>query len=551
MTAIERRIGLLFVLFIALLAVGGIRAAYFGAVRGPTLRRVAASQQVSVVSVPAPRGTITDRNGVQLAVSEPADSLVADPYLIKDPVNTGRLIAPLVGKPADQLVNELARAHTGFVYIARQLPDDRARRVQGLGIAGLSLIPEMRRTYPQDWLASQLLGTVGTDGSGLSGLEWSQDGSLRGHAGVRRVVKDALGQAISVQDLHPTRPGHSLQLTIDANIESKTEQVLQQIGATYRPKRASAIVMNPHSGEILALANWPLVNANDIGGAPPAARQNGAAVDSYEPGSTFKSFTVAGALEDRVVTPQTSFDLAPSIQVADRVIHDAENRPAVTLSTARILAQSSNVGAITIGLREGASPFSSWVRRFGFGSSTGSDVPGEAAGIVPKLAQYSGSSMGNLPIGQGLAVTPLQMITAYAAIADGGLLRAAHVVAAVNGHRVAARPGRRVISPATAASLRSMLQGVLAPGGTASQVSVPGYQLAGKTGTANVAINGGYSQSLYVSSFVGMAPAIDPRLLALVVVDEPQGSIYGGTVAAPAFGQIAAFALPYLRIAPS
>jgi cell division protein FtsI/penicillin-binding protein 2 len=547
---LDRRIGILFLTFVVLLAVAGARAAYFGAVRGPSLQRVAASQQVSIQTVPAPRGTITDRNGVQLAVSEPADDVVADPYLIRDPVNTGRLIAPLLGVPADQVIAKLASSHTGFVYVARELPDDQAQRIASLGLDGFTLIPRMLRTYPQDWLASQLLGTVGEDGTGLSGLEWSQNGVLAGQDGVRRVVKDALGQAISIRDVHVTRPGRNIALTIDANIQSKTEQVLQQIGTTYRPKRASAIVMDPRSGEILALANWPLVNANDIGGAPIADQQDFAAIDSYEPGSTFKSITVAGALEAGLVTPQTSFDLPDSIQVADRLIHDAELRPDETLTTAQILAQSDNVGAITIGLREGAPAFSSWVSRFGFGRPTGSDVPGEASGIVPGLSQYSGSSMGNLPIGQGISVTPLQMITAYDAIADGGVMRVPHVIASIGGHRVAPAPGRRVISPQTALSLRTMLEGVLAPGGTASQVSVPGYQLAGKTGTANVAVNGGYSQTEYVSSFVGMAPARDPHLIALVVVDEPRGDIYGGTVAAPAFGQIAAFALPYLRIAP-
>lgn len=550
MTGLERRIGLLFVGFALLLSLAVLRAIWFGAISATRLKRAAASQQVSTVPVPAPRGTITDRNGSQLAVSEPADSVAADPYLVHDPLVAAQRIAPILGRPVDQVAALLAKPRTGFVYLARGIPADRARPLSSLKMDGLQLIPENRRTYPQDWLASQLLGAAGSDGQGLSGLELSEDRLLRGRDGIRKVTKDAIGQPIAMRDIRAARPGRDVQLTLDANIQGRAEQVLAGIGATYRPKYASALVLDPRTGELLALANWPRVNANNLTGAPPADREDRAAIATYEPGSTFKAFTVAGALQDGRVTPQTSFDLAPSIQVADRTIHDAENRPAETLTTAQILAQSSNVGAITIGLREGRAPFDSWVHRFGFGRPAATDVPGEASGIVPRLDQYSGSSMGNLPIGQGLAVTPLQMAAGYAAMADDGVMRQPHVVRAVDGHAVAPVHGRRVISASTALALRTMLQGVLAPAGTASEVSIPGYQLAGKTGTANIAIHGGYSNTEYVASFVGFAPARSPRLLTLVMVDQPQGAIYGGTVAAPAFGDITAFALPYLRIPP-
>jgi cell division protein FtsI/penicillin-binding protein 2 len=273
---------------------------------------------------------------------------------------------------------------------------------------------------------------------------------------------------------------------------------------------------------------------------------------TYEPGSTFKSVTVAGALQDGTVTPDTPFDLAPQIQVADRTIGESHARGPVTLTTAQILAQSSNVGAITIGLKMGAPTFDAWVRRFGFGKPTGVDLPGEERGIVPLLRNYSGSSMGNLPIGQGIAVTPMQMAQAYAAIANGGILRAPRVVRRIDGKLLPQPKGRRVISATTAAHLRQMLEGVFAPGGTASEVTIPGYKLAGKTGTANKIdpITHEYSSSAYVASFIGFAPALHPKLLIAVMVDEPQSDIYGGTVAAPAFGKIASFALPYLRIPP-
>jgi cell division protein FtsI (penicillin-binding protein 3) len=245
------------------------------------------------------------------------------------------------------------------------------------------------------------------------------------------------------------------------------------------------------------------------------------------------------------------FHLEPSIQVADRTITDAEDRGPVDLTVSQILAQSSNVGAVTIGLKLGATKFSRWVSRFGFGHQTGIQYPGEERGIVPSYQDYSGSSIGNLPMGQGLSVTPVQMVAAYAAIANGGILRRPQLLERVDGEPVKEPRGRRVIGPRVASEVRQMLEGVLAPGGTASEVSVPGYTLAGKTGTAQVAENGGYSETKFVASFIGFAPAANPRLLIAVIVDQPQGDIYGGSVAAPAFGEIASFALPYLGIPPN
>jgi cell division protein FtsI/penicillin-binding protein 2 len=322
--------------------------------------------------------------------------------------------------------------------------------------------------------------------------------------------------------------------------------VLADVGSTYRPAGATALVMDPRSGAILSLANWPRVDANDIGAAPPYARQNRAVMAAYEPGSTFKAITVSGALQEGLVTPETPFDIPPQIQVADRTIKDAEDHGYETLSVARILAQSSNIGAVKIGMRLGTTGFDSWVRKFGFGEQTGVDLPGESPGIVLHPKQYSGSSMGNLPIGQGLAVTPIQMAQAYTAIADGGIMHQPYVV---EGDQ---KKGKRVLSNATANQVAKMLQGVLGPGGTASEAAIPGYTLAGKTGTAQKPdpVNGGYSKYKYVASFIGFAPATNPRLLVAVMVDEPQGAIYGGVVAAPAFQKILSFGLPYLKIPP-
>jgi cell division protein FtsI/penicillin-binding protein 2 len=552
MVLVERRIGLLFACFLALICLAGLRSLQLGTLKGSMLAKAATSQQVAQDVVPARRGTITDRHGVELAASQAADDVSATPYLVKDPEKAARQIAPLLGVDPATVLQKLARRDTGFVYLGRRVPGEKADAIRKLDIAGIEFAPGQRRTYPHDFLASQVLGGINMEGKGSSGLEYELDSRLHGTDGERRIVRDGVGDDVQVKDLKRADPGARVELSLDAHIQEKVEDVLKGVGRTYRPKAATAIVTDPATGEILSLANWPAVDANAPGAAPATALMNKAVGITYEPGSTFKAITVAGALEDRKVTPDTSFNLPPQIVVADRTIKNAEARGWATMTTRQILAQSDNVGAITIGGLLGKQRFDYYVRKFGFGKRTGTDLPGEERGIVPALDQYSGSSMGNLPIGQGEAVTPMQIAQFYGAIANGGILRTPHVVRRIDGTLQTQSVGRRIMSAATAASLRMMLKGVLAPGGTASEVNVPGYQLAGKTGTANK-INpatGEYSQSAYVASFVGFAPADDPRLLISIMVDEPQGGIYGGQVAAPAFGKIAGFALQYQKIPP-
>jgi cell division protein FtsI/penicillin-binding protein 2 len=519
---------------------------------GATLRKAASAQQLTYETVNAQRGAISDRNGVDLAVSEPAKDISADPYLISDPLGVSRRLAPLLGLPQPKVLAKLSQ-RSGFVYLKRALPARRADAVMALKIPGVAGAPVMHRVYPRGTLAAQVLGVVGTEGNGLSGLEYSRDALLRGHSGKRRVVSDAIGQPVSITEPVPETSGASLSLTLDANVQQRAEQVLGAVGRVFSPKDATAIVMDPRSGAILAVANWPQVNANDPGASPASAMQDRAVGFAYEPGSTFKAMTVSGALQEGLITPSTPFNVPDQIHVADRTIHDDTEHGEETLSTSQILARSSNVGAIKIGQLEGAARFDKWVHRFGFGTRTGVELAGEETGLALALKHYSGSSMGNLPIGQGELVTPMQMASAYSAIANGGILRRPHIIGAVDGHAQSQPAGRRIISTATAAALRQMLEGVLAAGGTASEVSIPGYQLAGKTGTASKIdpATGEYSKSAYIASFIGFAPAANPRLLCAVVVDEPQtGSIFGGTVAAPAFGQIMTFALPYLGIPP-
>ena len=551
MAALDRRIGIVFVAFMALLAIAVLRASYLGAVRASSLRAAAATQQVSNVVVPAPRGTITDRNGIELAVNESADEVVADPYLIKDPQTVAGRLAPLLGQPFATVLAELTKPRTGYSPLAQLLPTSRAAAISHLGINGISLIPKTKRVYPHQSEASQVVGMVGWGDRGLSGLEYLYNQALRGIDGIRRIVNDAMGQAISVDQPRAMVPGKTLRLTIDSALQDEVEQVLAGVAATYSPKGATAIVADPSTGNILALANWPPVNANDPSSAPLKAWEDQAVGFSYEPGSTFKAITVAAALQDGLVKPTTQFDIPPVLNVYDRHIHDAESHGYETLNVAGILKYSSNIGADLIGGRLGAHRFDYWVHRFGFGSLTGVDLPGEQQGIVLHWWQYSGTSMANLPFGQGEEVTPMQMIQAYDAIANGGILRPPRIVASIGNKDVPVARGKRILSPAVAAELRNMLRGVFADGGTASGAAIPGWDLAGKTGTASVVVNGQYSNTDYIASFIGMVPTNHPHLVAAVVVDEPQGSIFGGSVAAPAFQKIVGWAVPYLGFSPN
>lgn len=546
MRLVDRRIGLLFAVFVVLIGAASARAAWLGTAGSADLKERAVSQQTEEIVVAAQRGTIVDRNGVELAVSEDSATVYANPMLIHDPVGVAARLAPILGADEAELVEALADRSRGFVYLARKVDADRGERVERLEVEGIGVVTEPRRSYPRGELAGQLIGAVGTDNYGLSGIEQQLDDRLGGDDGHRTIVRDALGEPVSIVETDRAEPGDDVRLTIDAVLQEHVEAALADVGETYTPKGATAVAMDPRNGEVLALANWPPVDPSEIGAADEEARRNRAVMSAFEPGSTFKAFTVAGGLEEGLITPETRLDLPPEIEVADRTIGESHERGWINLSVAEILAQSSNVGSVMIGLDLGAERFDRWVRRFGFGSSTGIGLPGESPGIVLRPEQYSGSSLGNMPIGQGLAVTPLQMAAGYSALANGGVYHRPHVVAGAGGE------ARRVVSRTTAEQVAAMLEGVLGAGGTAEGVEIPGYVVAGKTGTAEKPDpeTGGYADGRYFASFIGFAPAKDPQLLVSVMVDEPQGSYYGGEVAAPAFQQIMELALPYLRIPP-
>ncbi len=547
MRLIERRIGLLFAGFLLCFALILGRAFWLQGVQGAQLASEAVHQQTKTVIVPGLRGSLLDRRGNRLAASEDAATIYATPYQVENPPQAAAKLAPILEQSKGEVLSALTE-ESGFSYIAQRVDLETAARVEALDLEGIGQEPDTRRTYPQGDMAGQVIGAVGSENQGLTGLELGEESILHGTDGEQRIVSDALGDPIRLETVEEASDGEDIQLTLDPVIQQETERAVAEAGEAYAAKGATAIVMDPRSSQILAMANWPPVNPSDLSESSNDDLLNKATGFTYEPGSTFKAFTVAAALEEKLVTPESAFTLPPTIQVADRVIEESHPRGTETMSVSQILAHSSNVGAVTVGLELGSEKFSRWISRFGFGRATGVQFPAEEQGLVPELDEYSGSTMGNLPIGQGLSVTPIQMMAGYAAIANGGILRRPQLIERIGDSEIPEPKGRRVISPAVAGQVSEMLEGVLGPGGTASEVSVPGYTLAGKTGTAEVAENGTYSETKFIASFIGFAPAQNPQLLAAVIVDEPQGEIYGGSVAAPAFGEIAAFALPYLGV---
>jgi len=547
---VNRRIRLFLAALVLAFGLLLMRAAWLQGVRAQSLSRLARTQHREQVTIPAGRGTIYDRTGVQLALGEQAITVYANPHQITNPRAAADAASRALGVDEGPLLAKLGDRSHGFVYVARQADARRAKALQRLKIPGFGFYPEERRIYPLGSVAAQVLGYVGIDGTGLSGLEVANNGALAGRAGQETVVTDPGGRTIDLLSDRPEVEGRDLYLTIDQMIQSNAESVLRETVRKWGAKSATAIVLDPRTGAILAMAVEPGFDANSFPTAPRDLQRNRAVTDTYEPGSTFKLVTVGAALSEHLVTPSTRFVLPYSIQVADRVIHDAEPRGTVNYSVAQILSHSSNVGAITLAQLLGKDRLASWISRFGYGEKTGVDFPGESSGIVLPKDQWSGSTIGNVPIGQGIAVTPVQMASAYAAVANHGIWSRPHLVDHVAGGGRPSLHRRRLVSRPVAAELMTMLRDVVAEG-TGIYGAIPGYQVAGKTGTAQKPdSHGGYSADKYVASFVGIVPASRPRLVVLVAVDEPHGAIWGGVVAAPAFAEIGRFDLQYLEVPP-
>ncbi|TML21215.1 MAG: penicillin-binding protein 2 [Actinobacteria bacterium] len=549
-SATNRRIVVLAVFFALLLGTTLARAFWLQGIKGAQYAAMALRQHRETVVVPAGRGTIFDRSGDPLAIGEQAITVYANPRQVVNPREVTLAVSRLLHLDPEQVYPLLADRSKGFVYVERKAEPAKAAALEKRHIPGLGFYPEERRTYPQGRVAAQVLGFAGTDNTGLEGLEKSLDPTLAGKPGSETIVKDPAGRALSVASTRPETPGSNVRLTIDSQIQATAEDVLARTVRQWGAKAATAIVMDPYTGAVLAMAVAPGFNANHFATTRDDRHRNRAVTDTYEPGSTFKLVTISAALQEGLVTPRTSFELAPTIQVADRVIHEAEARGTERMTVAQIVARSSNIGTVTIAERLGAGRLASWINRYGFGQQTGIDFPGESPAFALPLDQWSGSTIGTVPIGQGISVTPLQMARAYSAIANGGRLVTPHLVDRVGGRTVEHGPGRRVVSGKVSKEMLSMLRGVVLEG-TGTAAAIPGYTVAGKTGTAaKVDPNGHYSTTNYVASFVGMVPATKPRLVIMAMVDEPRGAIWGGVVAAPAFQQIARFCLQHLEVPP-
>jgi cell division protein FtsI (penicillin-binding protein 3) len=470
---VNRRIRLFFAALALAFAGLLLRATWLQSVRAESLSSMGRTQHRESVTIPAGRGTIFDRSGLELALGERATTVYANPMQIANPRRAALDVERTLGLNADQIFARLADRSHGFVYVARQADPTRAAALQRLKLPGFGFYPEERRNYPQGSVAAQILGFVGTDGSGLSGLEFQFNRVLAGRAGKETIVKDPGGQVIDVQGERPEVPGRDVYLTLDHSIQANAEEVLRDTVRKWGAKSASAIVLDPRTGAILAMAVQPGYDANHFPSAPVDLQRNRTVTDTYEPGSTYKLITVAGALSERIVQPTTRFTLPYSLHVADRVIHDAEERGTVNYSVAQILAHSSNIGAIKLAQLLGRTRLSSWITKFGFGRTTGIDFPGESPGIVLPPDKWSGSTIGNVPIGQGIAVTPVQMAAAYAAIANRGVWSRPHLVDHVEG---GARPSlnrRRLVSPQIANQEIMMLKDVGAEG-TGQNAAMPG-----------------------------------------------------------------------------
>jgi cell division protein FtsI/penicillin-binding protein 2 len=441
-----------------------------------------------------------------------------------------------------------------FLWIARRLDADLANKVVGMNLPGIHAQLEPKRYYPNGSLASHILGYVGLDGQGLGGVEQFYNSKIAGEPGQLFLEKDASGKPYESYEI-ASKPGQTVVLTIDQSIQYQAEQALQAAVQRTRAKSGTVIVLDPRSGEILALANAPTFDPNRVADAKPETRSNWALQNIYEPGSTFKVVAFSAALEKNLVKPDDRIDCQMgAITVAGRVVHDHSRFG--TLTIAEALAKSSNVAAIKLGVRVGDPTMYEYIRRFGFGSRTGIELPGETAGLLRKVERWQPSSIGSIAIGQEIGVTPVQMVSAFGALANDGVRIAPHLIREVRnaGGTVVYRAQpeqRRVISSETAIAIRGMLEGVTLRG-TAKAAQLDGYSAAGKTGTAQKIDpkTRAYSATKHVASFVGFAPVSNPQVVIIVVMDEPAGAYHGGDVAAPVFREVAELILPGLGVMP-
>jgi cell division protein FtsI (penicillin-binding protein 3) len=552
------RITAVLVIWIATFALLAVRLIDLQVIHANALQRLAIRQHQGSLKLPGRRGLIFDRRGSRLAVNVEADSVYAVPRIVPDPAALAREVAPRLQVSVGEVEARLRRGGPYFAWLARRQPPETIDAIRALRLGDqVGILPESRRTYPAGALAASVIGFTGTDGVGLAGLELKYEGALRGVEGIGTAHRDAIGRELVQTErilAHP-RDGDTLMLTIDEVVQHIAERELGRAVAGASAQGGVAIVMDPQSGAILALAVLPTFDPNQYQAVPATRWRNRAIADLYEPGSTFKLILAAAALSSHAVQPGETFPDPGKIRINGATIYDAEAQPHRNLTLAEIVKYSSNVGAAQVATRVGKDRFLDYIQQFGFGQPTGIDLPGEAAGIVRPISEWYGPSLQNIGFGQGISVTPIQLLVAAAALATHGLAVHPHLVEAIRdpaGHAVATpgdRPPHRVIEPEVADRVLSMMRGAVEDG-TGTRARVEGYPVAGKTGTSQRPGPSGYEPGAYIASFVGVVPVPEPRIAILVVVDRPRGVYLGGEVAAPAFREIARQVLWYLRIPP-
>jgi cell division protein FtsI (penicillin-binding protein 3) len=544
-------------LTILLLAFAGVvaRLAMLQVRQAGTLTALGAEQRTRPRELPATRGQILDRNGSPLAMTLDAQDIYADPSHVVDPAREAAAMAPVLGMKTRAVQALLSRDGT-FVYVARQVDADLADQLAAMNLPGIGFLPVQKRYYPSGALASQVVGFVGVDGDGLTGLERQWDETLAGTPGEQTVEVSAQGQAIAGAErvLRAPVPGDDVVLTIDRELQFRAQQYLAQTVKANKAKGGTIIVMDPVTGEIYAMASYPWFDPNRFTEFASTSFANRAVTDTWEPGSVNKIITAAAALQTRRVSPTERFRVAATRDVSGYTIHDAERHAVESMTLGDIIAHSSNVGISMVADRVGSEALASVFGRFGFGRPTGVRFPGEAAGLMPPGGAWSDLTRATVSFGSGVAVTPLQMASVYATIANGGTWVQPRLVEGIRGddgtlRRDASSPTRRVVRPDTAQLLTRMLAYVVADG-TGSNAQIAGYQVAGKTGTAKKLDGRGRYTDRYVASFIGFLPASRPRVVVAAVIDEPR-TIYGGVAAAPLFQDVARFAIQRLGIEPA
>ncbi len=512
-------------------------------------------QHQKTVSLEGARGTVVDRHGKVLAMNMDVPSVFGIPTALESPAKTARSLSPVLHVRTDELEKKL-RQDRSFVWLARKLDPEQGHRLEHMPMEGIGLVMEGRRFYPKGPLLAHVLGFAGMDGEGLEGIERRYESQLHGEKRVVILQRDAMGRTVFPKGQAEQVPaaGHSLVVTIDEVIQYIAEKELEEAVTKARAKSGTVIVLDPQTGAVLALAISPRFDPNAVASLTADRWRNRALTDAYEPGSTMKALVAAAALEEKVMKPSTMlYGENGRMTIANTVIHDHEKLGWITF--AQVIQKSSNIGAAKTGMALGDQRLYRYLQAFGFGQKTEIDLPGEAGGLVKHPREWGRRSLASISMGQEIGVTPIQMVSAVAALANGGVLMKPYVVSEVRDaqgktlRQILPQVKCRVVSPETARTVTSILEGVVTDG-TGAKAAIPGFRVAGKTGTAQKIDprTGAYSSTLFVGSFVGFVPADNPRLAMIVVIDEPQGESWGGTVAAPVFRRVGEQVLNYLGV---